>query len=152
MARMSPPTARDVLTLQPTGTPTHAISPCEGLPIFPVSPSGEQSGCPSLRASDEHCVIVRVLRARRMVWLFPSHLSETARCASTGDSPGISPPAGGVFLSILLGYIVRGARKEWKRKTQRDFSMSNSVFRALFSGSLPSLGVCDMKRETIINL
>ena len=27
---------------------------------------------PRVRASDEHCFIVRVLRARRMVWRFPS--------------------------------------------------------------------------------
>ena len=38
--------------------------------------SGEWPDCPSLRASDEHCFIVRVLRARRMVWLLPSHPSD----------------------------------------------------------------------------
>jgi hypothetical protein len=32
---------------------------------------GEQLGCLSLRASDEHSFIVRVLRARRIVWLLP---------------------------------------------------------------------------------
>jgi hypothetical protein len=37
----------------------------------------------SLRASDEHCFIVRVLRARKKVWRLPSHCSEAARCAST---------------------------------------------------------------------
>src|SRR5207244_3590660 len=52
---------------------------------------------PPLRASDEHSLIVRVLRARRMVWLLPSSSSETARCASTGDSPGHPFPAGGLF-------------------------------------------------------
>ena len=51
----------------------------------------ESPDCPSLRASDEHRFIVRVLRARRMVWRLPSHPSETARCASTGDSPGHPP-------------------------------------------------------------
>jgi hypothetical protein len=32
----------------------------------------EWADYPSLRASDEHRPIVRVLRARRMVWLFPA--------------------------------------------------------------------------------
>ena len=91
------PTARNFLTLPPTGTPRRAISPGEGLPIFPTSPPGERPDCPSLRASDEHSFIVRVLRARRMVWLLPSCSSETARCASTGDSPGHPSSAGGLF-------------------------------------------------------
>ena len=43
---------------------------------FPLHrPQGEQPDCPSLRASDEHLLSVRVLRARRMVWLLPSHSS-----------------------------------------------------------------------------
>ena len=64
------------------------MSPGEGLQIFPTSSSGEQPDCPSLRASGEHCFIVRVLRTRKMVWLFPFYSSETARCASTGDLLG----------------------------------------------------------------
>ena len=40
------------------------MSPGEGLPIFPLWPCGEQPDCPSLRASDEHSFMVRVLRAR----------------------------------------------------------------------------------------
>src|SRR5437016_9091165 len=76
------PTARNVLTRPPTGTPRRAICPGEGLLVFPTSPSGEQPDCPSLRASDEHRFIVRVLRAQRMVWLLPSCSSEAARCAS----------------------------------------------------------------------
>jgi len=91
------PTARSFVTRPPTGTPRRAISPGEGLLIFPTSPSGKRPDRPSLRASDEHSFIVRVLRARRMVWLFPSHPSEAARCASTGDSPGHPSPAGGLF-------------------------------------------------------
>ena len=38
-----------------------------GLPVL----SGESPDCPSLRASNEHILIVRVLRARRMVWRLP---------------------------------------------------------------------------------
>jgi len=68
------------------------MSPGEGLPIFPTSPRGEQSDYPSLRASNEHSVIVRVLRARKTVWLPPSYLSEAARCASPGDHQAPSPP------------------------------------------------------------
>ncbi|TKS63484.1 MAG: hypothetical protein EWM73_01411 [Nitrospira sp.] len=34
--------------------------------------SPERPGCPSLRASSEHSLIVRVLRALRVVWLLPS--------------------------------------------------------------------------------
>ncbi|TLY18982.1 MAG: hypothetical protein E6K66_11530, partial [Nitrospirae bacterium] len=45
------------------------MSPGEGLPIFPTSPPGERPDCPSLRASDEHSFIVRVLRARRTALL-----------------------------------------------------------------------------------
>jgi len=76
MARMSPPlraSNRVSLFLFCTGTPSH---PRE-LPDWP-----------SLRASNEHRVIVRVLRARRTVWQLPSEPSETARCASTGDLTG----------------------------------------------------------------
>ena len=52
-----------------------------------------------LRPSNEHILIVRVLRARRMVWRLPSPPSEAARCASAEDhqppSPQPShPPAG----------------------------------------------------------
>ena len=93
--------ARNFLTHPPTGTPRRATSPGDGLLIFLTSPSGEQTDCPSLRASDEHRFIVRVLRARRMVWLLPSRPSETARCASRGDSPG-HPPCWLTFLSIPL--------------------------------------------------
>ena len=39
--------------------------------VFPISPQGEQPDYPSLRASDEHRVIVRVLQAQRTVWLLP---------------------------------------------------------------------------------
>ena len=116
------PTARNFLTLPPTGRhfspappsdcfaidfPRRAISPGEGLPIFPTSPPGERPDCPSLRASDEHSFIVRVLRARRMVWLLPSCSSETARCASTGDSPGHPSPAGGLFQHPIRGILTR---------------------------------------------
>jgi hypothetical protein len=40
--------------------------------------SGKWPDCPLLRASDEHCFIVRVLRARRTTWSVPSYPSETA--------------------------------------------------------------------------
>ena len=40
---------------------------------------GELADCPSLRASDEHSFIVRVLRARRTVWLLPSSLKRQRR-------------------------------------------------------------------------
>ena len=42
----------------------------------------ESPDCPSLRASDEHSFIVRVLRARRMVWRLPSYPSERPHSAS----------------------------------------------------------------------
>ncbi len=52
-----------------------------------LQPSTKRSGrgCPSLRASDEHILIVRVLRARRAPGHSPLYPSETARCTSTGD-------------------------------------------------------------------
>ena len=46
---------------------------------FPNFHLGEQPDCPSLRESREHILIVRPRRARRMVWLLPSHPSEPAR-------------------------------------------------------------------------
>ena len=51
------------------------LLPIQSFRYPPLRPQGEQPDCPSLRASDEHCFIVRVLRARRMVWLLPSHSS-----------------------------------------------------------------------------
>jgi hypothetical protein len=59
------PTARVILTRPPTGTPRRAISPGEGLPIPYAFLGGSGRGCPFLRASNEHILIVRVLRARR---------------------------------------------------------------------------------------
>ncbi len=51
---------------------------------FPDLSLGEWPDCPSPRASREHILIVRPRRARRMVWLLPSHPSEAARWPSTG--------------------------------------------------------------------
>ena len=39
--------------------------------MFPPLSLVEPPDCPSLRASDEHRFIVRVLRARMMVWRLP---------------------------------------------------------------------------------
>jgi hypothetical protein len=93
------PTARNILTRPPTGTPRRAICPCEGLPISYVSLGGSDRGCLLLRASNEHRFIVRVLRARKA----PGHSllipSEAAHCASTGTVPATPSP----FFSILLG-------------------------------------------------
>ena len=47
---------------------------CCLLCIVTISRSRELPDCPSLRASDEHSFIVRVLRARRMVWQLPCRL------------------------------------------------------------------------------
>jgi len=81
------PTARNVLTRPPTGTPRRAICPGEGLLGFPTSPSGEQPDCPLLRASDEHRFTVRVLRAQRMVWLLPLLLFSSRALREHGDFP-----------------------------------------------------------------
>ena len=51
------------------------MNPGEGIQISSTLPLGEQPDCPLLRVSDEHRFIVRVLRAQRMIWLFPSHPS-----------------------------------------------------------------------------
>jgi hypothetical protein len=109
------PTARNVLTRPPTGRyfsparpsdcfaidfPGRAICPGEGFLVFPTSPSGEQPDCPSLRASDEHRFIVRVLRAQRKVWLLLLLFSSRA-LREHGDRP--SYPTS--FFSILLKAI-----------------------------------------------
>ena len=86
------PTVRSFFTRPPTDTPRRAINPGEGLPrprvaraqetiklylsLFQTPTKGSAPGCPLLRASDEHILIVRVLRARRTVWLLPSHPSD----------------------------------------------------------------------------
>ena len=49
----------------------------EALPNSLFFISWEWPGCPSLRASDEHCLIVRVLRARRTDWLFPPFIDSS---------------------------------------------------------------------------
>src|SRR5574340_754068 len=49
----------------------------------PFSYPRELPDYPSLRASDEHSFLVRVLRARRMVWWLPIPFSEAARCSTT---------------------------------------------------------------------
>jgi len=59
------PTARNVLTRPPIGTPRRANSPGEGLLILFTSRYGSGQGCPLLRASNEHSFTVRALRARR---------------------------------------------------------------------------------------
>src|SRR5207237_8530492 len=97
------PTARNVLTRPPTGTPRRAICPGEGLLVFPISLSGEQPDCPSLRASDEHRSIVRVLQAQRMVWLLPLLLFSSRALREHGDRP--SYPTS--FFSILLDLRAR---------------------------------------------
>ena len=89
----------DCATLSPA-RPGHAKThpcPCEGLPLLPLvlhPHAREWPDHPLLRASNEHCLTVRVLRARRMVWPLPTHPSATARCASkeTGHRIPLLPP------------------------------------------------------------
>jgi len=47
----------------------------------------ESPDWPSVRASDEHCLIVRVLRARRMVWRLLSCPSKLARFLNSQGGP-----------------------------------------------------------------
>jgi len=61
--------------------------PCPGegpllLPLVLYSHAREWPDHPLLRASNEHRLTVRVLRARRMVWPLPTHPSQAACCAS----------------------------------------------------------------------
>jgi hypothetical protein len=62
---------------------------------------------PRVRASNEHILIVRVPRAGGRPG-YPSHPSEAARCASTGNVPATPPP----FFSILLDGVVGEAQIE----------------------------------------
>jgi hypothetical protein len=100
------------------------MSPGEGLPIFPTSPSGEQPDCPSLRASDEHCFIVRVLRARRMSGCFPSFLLRPRVARAQGSHRAILPLLAG-FFSIMLGrrgydHATDARRSRWVEALQSD--------------------------------
>ncbi len=90
------------------------MSPGEGLPSSSPLVKGVTKVCPLLRASNEHILIVRVLRARRTserslsffphlhqrtAWLNPLTAriqrgpSEAARCASKGDQAGRPLPS-----------------------------------------------------------
>ena len=76
---------------RPGRAKTHPC-PCEGLPPppFVLHPHArEWPDHPLLRASNEHCLTVRVLRARRMAWPLPSHPFATARCASKEADPSV---------------------------------------------------------------
>ena len=56
------------------------------LPLF----WGSGQGCPRLRASNEHILIVRVLQAKRAPGR-PPHPSQAARSASKENMPALSP-------------------------------------------------------------
>ena len=90
------------LPLRATFSPAHPLArrdvplararaSCYVLLNITLSLSRESPDYPLLRASDEHRFIVRVLRARRMVWRLPILPSEAARCASTEDHQAPSP-------------------------------------------------------------
>jgi hypothetical protein len=70
--------------------------PAQSLPRQPLLLGKGSLVDPRLRASNEHILIVRVPRAGGRLGC-PSHPSETARCASTRDSPSYPSPAGGLF-------------------------------------------------------
>jgi hypothetical protein len=76
--RLSPRVARaqKIISPHPSSAPRAQEPPQpRSAPSLPPSPLREWPDCRSLRASNEHIPIVRVLRARRTVWplpLFPS--------------------------------------------------------------------------------
>ncbi len=91
------PTARNILTRPPTGTPRRAICPGEGLSDFPTSLEG--AGRLFFTARIERPPFYRGGSASKKNGLsVPSHPSEAARCASKGIVPATPSP---VF-SILL--------------------------------------------------
>ena len=59
----------------------------EGLPVSSIVLGGSGRGCPLLRASNEHILIVRVLRARRAPGRPLPIPSEAARWTSTESEP-----------------------------------------------------------------
>src|SRR5713101_4751667 len=109
---------------EPYQVPLHARLPFESLEGYPVglhaavergtfdsSTSLEGAGnCPSLRAWDEHSLIVRVLRARRMVWLFPAPFYFTRNGLEFSPEAVVTvrrtrpffPPIGTVVVMLLL--------------------------------------------------
>ena len=92
--------ARALLTCPHAGTPGHAISLGEGLPILRF-PQKELADCSSLRASCDHRFIVGALRARRMAWLLLRIILKPRVAQAQGAYRAITPLAGGLF-SILL--------------------------------------------------
>jgi len=85
------PTARDVLTRPPTGTPRRAICPGEGLLI--PAPFPEGVGRLFFTARIERPPLYPGGSASKKNGLpAPSHPSEAARCASTGIVPATPPP------------------------------------------------------------
>jgi hypothetical protein len=98
-------TARDFLTRPPTGTPRRAMSPGEGLPILYFS-------LPLFRGVAEAALYCAHRATTVSSWglceqeghlAAPRYPSETARCASTEDSPGHPSPAGGLFQHPVSG-------------------------------------------------
>src|SRR6266850_4243472 len=63
--------------------------PCEGLPLLPLvlyPHAREWPDYPFLRALNEHCLTVRVLRARRIVWPLPPFPSSFPSLKGSGNS------------------------------------------------------------------
>jgi hypothetical protein len=143
------PIARVFLTLPPTGryfyTPYPPIASqsisrdvprarARAFRFATLCPQGEPPDCPLLRASNEHILIVRVLRARRMVWRLPSHTSEAARCVSTGE-----------HLALLASLL-----RQWDRPRPLPFGQRHFLKSAVRPLKLTNLidlhyeGVCFM--------
>jgi hypothetical protein len=95
------PTARNVLTRPPTGTPRRAICPGEGLPTLYTSLKGSGRGCPCTARIERPLLHRGGSASKKGTWPLPSHPSEAARCASTGIVPATPPPFSASCLAIF---------------------------------------------------
>jgi hypothetical protein len=85
-----------------------------------ISIQGSGQGCPLLRASNEHILIVRVLRARRAPGRSLPIPSEAARCARTGGTHRAISPLPDDVLSILLMPLLLGWRRSFAGPPDRN--------------------------------
>ena len=132
--------------------PRRAINPGEGLPISYASLGGSGRSCPLLRASNEHCITVRVLRARRAPGRCLPIPSQGARSGSTGSTgvsfhplivrvpraggrPGHPPSAGGLFRHPARG----GEMGRVGQREQRDRHRQRQRSQSLLSFNYPAL-------------
>ena len=109
----------------------------------------ESPDSPSLRASNEHSFIVRVLRARRMVWWLPFPLFlRTFLLLSTPcplRSKPLSPSSLWEHCSDLSGCSRKPMQSGWPRWSSQSAYRPRSLSPSIRSRSAPLRGSCQLQ-------